>query len=373
VLVNLDLMSRPLSVDAKTLSAEFEAGIRLRDIGPFLQTMDLAMENLGAITDQSLAGAIGSGTHGTGLSYGILGTQMAGCTLVDGTGEIRSFHEASHPKEMRALRLNLGVLGVLCSVTLKCVKAHMVELCQFRLSFKEAMDTYDNLSANERCRIYWFPGTDEVFVNTMNRTAKADSPGPVFSWIEAQLLRKRLMGFLWSAGRQWPEFVDELNQFQVAVGFTDKDPIVGPSFEAITTPMPPLHRECEFAIPLEAGPEVLRELDKRIRKDGLQINVPSEIRFVRADDAFISPSYKTEVCYLGAYTASDRDEQRYFDIFGEVMSQVDGRAHWGKIGAPDRATAQRWYPEMSGFEAVRERLDPDGVFLNSYLAEVFGK
>lgn len=370
-LINLDLMCAPRNINVDLRHATFGAGVRLRDIGLLLERFGLAMENLGAITDQSLAGAVATGTHGTGRRYGILGNQITSLKVVDGLGQLREFDCINHPREMSALRLNLGCLGVIVEMTIQCVDSHNVEHKHFRQSFALMLENLESLySENERVRIYWFPGTDEVFVNTMNRTEKPDDEGPVFSWFEAEILRKRLMGFLWSVGRTWPEFADELNEFQTMIGFPDGS-VVGPSYEAITTPMPPLHQECEVAIPIDRSKDAIREFYRLSKEGQFEANVPSEIRFTRADDILLSPCNGGDVCFIGAYTTL-KNQEDYFDQFCELMYGFGGRPHWGKIKAPDKSQTRAMYGErLDEFAHFRSEMDPDGVFLNPYLRGLF--
>ena len=369
-IANLDALCN-VSTDAATKTATLQAGIRLKNIGPQLWDKGLAMKNLGAITEQSLAGAMSTGTHGTGLAYGCLGTQAIGCSVVDGTGRLREFSIEKNPREMAALRLSLGCLGIIVSITLQCTDAHMVELTHYRLGFKDCLDQIEELyTKNERVRFYWFPGSDELFVNTMNRTDKPDDPGPVYSWTEAHIMRGELMGLMWAAGRTWPNFIHGLNAFQEKVGYSNGR-VVGPSYEAITTPLPPKHQECEVAVPLHKAREALETFNKLVREERLLANVPSEIRFVKGDDILLSPCNGPDTIYIGAYTATPYDRDRLFSQFCEAMTPFGGRPHWGKFGFPNREQAMKMYPKFKDFAAIREEMDPAGVFANTYIREIF--
>lgn len=372
VIVSLDRLRIEPNVDRATRQATVSAGIRLRDLGPLLRTHNLCMRNVGAVTAQSLAGAMSTGTHGSGIGYGILGTQISALRVVDGYGDVREFNEREHPQEMAALRLNLGCLGIITSVTIGCVRDHNVKLDQYPMSFGDFLDAYDDLyKKNERVRAYWFPGSKLVYVNTMNRTEEPDAEGPVYSWFEAVLMRNWVLSLFWTKGRFIPPLIPTLNKVQEVLGY-HRSSVVGPCFEAITTPMPPRHQEAESTVPAEAGRKALEDYDKLVREHHIHLNVPAELRFVAGDDVMLSPCNRGPVFYIGWYTATYVKNDPHFKRFGALMEKHGGRPHWGKIGAPNRAKAQSMYPRFEEFADFRAQMDPKGLFANGYIRNLFG-
>ncbi len=369
IILSLDRMASPLRIDERNRLAEVQGGMRLRALGPYLRQHGLTLRNLGAITAQSIAGAVSTGTHGMGIRYGNLGTQVTAMTIVDGTGEVREFNAQDHRAEMSALRLSLGCLGIIMSVTIECVADHNVALVHYPLAFSDFLDGFEDLAENERVRVYWFPGSDVVFVNTMNRTDEQAGKGPLFSWFEAVVLRRFVMGSLWTLGRWCPPLIRPCNAFQERVGFT-RGSVVGPCFEAITAPMPPHHREAEVAVPIENAKEAVVAFRDLVKRRGLLGNVPCEIRFVHRDDIMLSLSYGTDVCYIGIYSARGESDG-FFQAVCSEMGRFDGRPHWGKLCQPDRAMAQARFERFGEFEELRRSFDPKGVFLNGYLKELF--
>lgn len=371
IIVSLDRMASPLHIDERNRLAEVQAGIRLRALGPYLRERGLTLRNLGAVTAQSFAGAMSTGTHGMGIRYGNLGTQVTAMTIVDGTGQVREYNARDHPTEMSALRLSLGCLGLIVSVTIECVADHNVELVLYPVAFGDFVDGLDELAANERVRIYWFPGSDVVFVNTANPTDKQAGQGPVFSWFEAVVVRRFVVGSLWTLGRWYPPLIPTCNALQERVGFTRRS-VVGPCFDAITTPMPPHHQEAEVAVPIERARDAMVAFRDVVKRRGLLANVPSEIRFVQRDDIMLSPSYGTDVCDIGVYSARGAGDGFYQSVCSE-LDRFGGRPHWGKLCQPDRAKAQASFERFGDFEGLRRSFDPKGVFLNGYLKELFGQ
>jgi FAD/FMN-containing dehydrogenase len=372
VLVNLDNLAAPVNIDRELATAQISAGLRIRDIGPLLEKHGLTMSNVGAITPQSIAGAIGTGTHGTGLTYGSIGGEISAIRIVDGRGEIKDYTAAAHPVEMSALRLSLGSLGILVRVTINCVPDHHVELTKIPMGFEEFIDGLEDLyRQNERVRAYWFPGSERVFVNTMNTTDKPLSPGPVYSWFESVIERRLLLGALWGLGRNVNGLIPAMNALQQSIGYKPGS-VVGRCFDAITTPMPPFHQESEVAVPIEDAAKAIREYAAFVKRNGLQVNVESEIRFSKSEDILLSPSYGCDVCYIGGYNATYKPNDPFFQMFcGDFQDRFGARPHWGKLGAANRQIAQRLFPGFAKFEQIRRDFDPRGVFANNYIRELF--
>jgi L-gulonolactone oxidase len=103
-----------------------------------------------------------------------------------------------------------------------------------------------------------------------------------------------------------------------------------------------------------------------------RIGFPVEVRAVPADDVPLSSAYGRDTVYLAFHTNAQSDHREYFDAVEEVMRRHDGRPHWGKLHtrtADDLAPA---YPRWRDFQAMRDRLDPDRLFTNTYLDRVLG-
>lgn len=120
-LISLRKIKTPITVDKKKMRATVPAGIRIKDLIKVLRKNGLGMENLGSITQQRIAGAISTGTHGTGKDIGNLSTQIIAMTLIDGLGRVRKLSLERDPELMQAARVSLGALGIISQVTIQCV------------------------------------------------------------------------------------------------------------------------------------------------------------------------------------------------------------------------------------------------------------
>jgi FAD/FMN-containing dehydrogenase len=144
------------------------------------------------------------------------------------------------------------------------------------------------------------------------------------------------------------------------------------SHRVFATPRAVRFQEMEYSLPVDALPEVVTAIDRIIRDNKLNIHFPVECRFVRGDDIALSPAHGRDSAYIAVHTYKDMPRRDYFDAVEAVFRQHEGRPHWGKLhtATPDELRAR--YPQWDSFQSVRQRLDPDGVFLNPYLRGLFG-
>lgn len=373
-LLNLDALNSVISVDKASCKFRVQAGIRLHDLNRRLQEHGLAMRNLGAITEQSIAGATATGTHGTGISFGALHTQIVALKLITGAGEVKVIDE-SNADWLRAARLSLGALGVITEVTLDVTPAYNLDLAMYKLPFEEVVAKLPKLvQENTRIRIYWFPGSNFVYVNTINPPVppnKPVTPDSAFGkWFRTKFEYHFLQGTLWNLGTAVHQWIPTLNSVEEMIGFTHEDR-VGVSYEMLTRENPPKHIEGEYAVPIDHAQAALRALHKVSIDEKWKVNVPSEIRFVRQDDAFLSPAMAGDVCYIGAYMLGNSVASEYIPKFERVLTPLGARPHWGKRFNIPLRQVRAMYPSFHRFADIRREADPDGRFLNPFLSELF--
>src|SRR5215467_2342776 len=182
VLINLDQLNQ-VTTDKVALTAQAQSGIRLKDLTPRLAEDGLGMANLGSIREQSIAGAISTGTHGTGLGIGNLATQIVGMRLVIGTGDVVNVTAAA-PDILRAARVNLGALGIITQVTIQCVPDYDLEYTAYACTFNDALAKLDDFNKNNtRVRLWWLVpqigSKDTVIITTMNPPGTGSAPSGV--------------------------------------------------------------------------------------------------------------------------------------------------------------------------------------------------
>ncbi|HUJ27704.1 MAG TPA: D-arabinono-1,4-lactone oxidase [Myxococcales bacterium] len=365
-LVSLDGMSRVLACEGDTVTVE--AGIRLDALNHALAQRGLALGIVGSIARQSIAGAIATGTHGSGPRHGSLAAMVRGLRLMLADGSVRDL--APGDELFDAARVSLGALGVVTRVTLQCEPAFALEEIAQPMRFDDAVAAIDGLVRSEAyVKLWWLPHTDTVQVFRYRRTQEPHTFSRMKRWLDDRVINRIAFAALLSLSRIAPAIIPAVNRVVRAVYFLPRR-TVARSDLALTIPMPPVHEEVEYAVPLERAAEALRGLRALIDRERLRVNFVAELRFVAPDEAWLSPAYGRPTAYLGAYMARAPGIDRYFALFEQLMQALGGRPHWGKQFSLDAGALRAAHPNLARFAALRDALDPEGRFDNDWLSRV---
>lgn len=364
-LVQLDKLKRGLVADIPNRRYTVEAGIRLKELIKNLALDGLAMKNLGSITEQSIAGAISTGTHGTGIRLGNLSSSIVGMKLVTGTGDLLEIKETDVDL-LNAARVSIGALGIVTEATIQCVPMYNLEYSAYCCKFDDVIDKFETLNQeNERFLIWWLVAPvgpkDNVIVITMN--PPGTPPG--------------MLGASGSAPGGDPLPMDTNDLVSTILRLFPTQPFqrflhqTGRYDDMLTIPLlPVLHREFEYAVPVESASDVLRSLRRIFDEGDLSTTLPVEVRFVAKDNSLMSPARGRDVCYIGVSTQPNANE--VYARVEPLMKDVGGRPHWGKHFSLTRSEVEAMYPDSyDKFRQIRKELDPKGVFANTLLRELF--
>ena len=372
VLVELDRYQELLSADAATGRVTVQAGIPLWKLNRELAARGLAMPNLGDIAYQSVAGAISTATHGTGVRLGGIATQVVGMTLVTGDGSVLRCSADEEPEVFRCARVGVGALGIVSTVTLQAVPA-------FDLHVREGAERVDALladldaevDANDHFEFFYIPHTGWALTKRNNRTELPRAPRPkAKAWVDDVAFSNVVFGALCKVGRLRPALIPRLSRMvPSAVSPTE---YVDRSYEVFASPRYVRFYEMEYSIPRAAATDALTRLRQLIDSSGLKISFPVEVRFVAGDDIPLSTAFGEERCYLAVHVYKGMPYEQYFRGVERIMDDYGGRPHWGKLHFQTAATLRDRYPGWDAFQAVRERVDPDRRFTNDYLRRVLG-
>jgi FAD-linked oxidoreductase len=374
VQVDMSGLAGLLSVDTAASHVTLGAGTRLFEIPALLAPYGLAMENLGDVDRQTISGALSTGTHGTGCRFGGLATQLVQVRLLTADGRHLTVSPTENAQYWGAVRVGLGALGVLTEVTLRCVPAFALHAVEAPAPFADVLETWDERCTNaDHFEFYWFPGTDLASTKT-NTRLPADTPltplGGVGRWFDDELLANGVYRGICAVGTRWRALVPTANK--AAARLMARRDYTDLSHRVFVTSRTVRFREMEFAVPREAVPSVVRELEAMIRAKDLRITFPVEVRSAAADDIWLSTASGRESGYVAIHQYYREDYHRFFTAAQDIFRAHDGRPHWGKLhflGAEDFAGI---YPRFDDFVNVRDELDPERTFTNPYLARVLG-
>jgi FAD-linked oxidoreductase len=365
VMVSLERLQGVESVDTAARVATAWAGTRLKELGEALARLGLAMENLGDINHQSIAGAVSTGTHGTGAALGSLSTQVVGLTLVTAEGEVVECSPEQEPELFQAARLSLGALGVVAQVRLRLVPAYRLRLVRRSLSLEECLAHLEQARTRHRhYEFFWFPHSDQVQTKEMDVT-EAPARSRSRAWLEELVVENALFLLANETCRLRPELCASVSRLSGRLA--SKGEAVGPSHTVFATSRLVRFQEMEYAVPVERGAACLRELVEFIRRQQVPVYFPLEYRFVKGDDIPLSPMYGRDSALIAVHQYQGMEWRSYFEGAEAIFRNHGGRPHWGKHHWQTAATLRPLYPRWEHFQQVRERLDPHGRFLNPYL------
>ena len=372
VQVSLERMTELLEHDPDTGRVRVQAGISLHALNPRLLELGLALPNLGDVDPQSVAGAISTGTHGTGGHLHGIAAAVVELQLVTGTGEVVDVDER-HPW-FGAARVGLGALGVVTEVTLQCVPAFLLHAREEPMALGNVMGGLDELiESNDHMEFYWFPHTDKALLKRNNRVAEGTARRPLPRWrrlLDDEIVSNGGFEVLNRLVRHRPSLIPHLNELAAsALGARE---YVDHSFEVFVSPRRVRFRESEFAVPRAALPEVVAELTRWFEAKHDLVSFPIEIRFTAADDIWLSTGSGRDNAYVAVHQYHRTDPSRYFAAAQDIFVAHDGRPHWGKMHSLGPDHLRRVYPHFDDFLAVRDAADPDRVLANPYLMQVLG-
>jgi FAD/FMN-containing dehydrogenase len=334
VIISLDRLEGLVSADLASREGTLWGGTKLTKGTHYLWEAGLGLANQGDIDVQSVAGAIGTGTHGTGPSYGNIPSRVTGMRLVTATGDIFDSRDA-HPDILRAARVSLGMLGVTSQVTISCLPRYALHERRWQAGIDECMESLaENVASNDHFEFFWYPGLDQAECKALNPVAEEpesenppplDAPGERVGW----------------SHRIYPSVREQK------------------------------FNEMEYSVPADAGPACFTEVRELMRTQFPKWVWPVEYRTLAADDAMLSTASGRATVTISVHQDARRPYEPYFREVEKVCRKYDGRPHWGKIHWLTREDLAASYPEFEAFVAIRRSMDPDGRFLSPYLRGLF--
>lgn len=368
-LINLDNYNKVISFDKENETLKVQAGIRLFQLNKALDEIEMALINLGSYDHQSIAGALSTCTHGTGLEFQILASQVESYTLIKADGSVAEI-DKNHSL-FYAVITGLGALGIISEITLKIIPAFNIEDETKSYSFDEVLKNLETwVKQYDHFKMWWIPHTDKIIVFKHNRTEKPENYSKIGNWIKLRLLAEYMyrlllfIGHLWHNLRPWCNII-MIGSYSKAFNRIQK------SHEVFLVPEPPIHRETEWAFNVNKSVELLSEYRNLIEKSQHKINFIQEIRFTKGDNFMLSPCYKQDSIWIGAYLIGNKGWNGLFTDFEKFARKQNGRPHWGKEFTPDKKYLQSHYPLYINFSGLRKQLDSEGKFENKLIGKIF--
>jgi L-gulono-1,4-lactone dehydrogenase len=372
VMLRMDGYDAVLAVDKEARTITVQAGITIAALAERLAEHGLAMSSLGDIGYQTIAGAISTATHGTGARYGNISSQVAAVRMVAGTGEPIDCSSERDPQVFRAAQAGLGALGAISSVTIRCEDAFTLHSVEEPMRLEAVLSSMQQMAdANEHFEFFWFPHTDRCQVKRHNRVEGPPEPkGRVKGWVDDVLMANTVYGLVCRMGRARESWIPPLARLVGAAlsraEYSDR------SDRVFTNPRLVRFAEMEYAIPREAARDAVEGVRRIIDEHGHTVSFPVEVRFVAADDIFLSPSHERATCYVAVHMFRGMPYEPFFRDVEALMGAFEGRPHWGKMHFQTAEVLRGRYPRFDEFALARKVCDPAGTFRNPYTDRVLG-
>jgi FAD-linked oxidoreductase len=371
-LLRLDRMNHVLAHDTTSGRVRVQAGMSLHELNPALLALGLALPNLGDVDPQSVAGAISTGTHGTGGRLHGIAAAVVGVQLVTAEGDVVEIDE-QHPW-FDAARVSLGALGIVTEVTLQCVPAFLLHAREEPMPLPEVIERLPELvEENDHFEFYWFPHTEKALVKRNNRVPDGTTRAPVGRLrhlVDDEILSNGVFGLLNEVATRRRSLVPRINRISGSV--LSAREFVDHSHEVFVSTRRVRFRETEFAMPRSALPDVIAALQSWFDAGHETISFPIEVRFTGADDIWMSTGHERDNCYVAVHQYHRSDPTAYFSAAQDIFTAHEGRPHWGKMNTVDTAYLRERYSRFDDFVAVRDEADPERVFTNPYLDRILG-
>jgi xylitol oxidase len=332
--------------------------VRYGDLATALYTAGYALHNLGSLPHISVAGAVATGTHGSGDGNGNLATAVRGLRLVTAAGDLHSMRAGTGPFDGAVVAL--GALGVVVELTLAIEPAYDVRQYVYEgLPWARLVDSLDEIfSAAYSVSLFtsWTgPVIDQVWIKR-RVDAAGPEPEPTF------------LGAVAADRPRHPSLSMPADNCTAQLGVAGPWHERLPHFRLDFTPSAGEELQSEFLVPRAQAVAALTAVDE-IRDRIAPVLQISELRSIAADDLWLSPSYRRDT--IAIHFTWIPDGAAVLPVVAAVeerLAPFDARPHWGKVFTTDAETVKAHYDKWADFERLATQLDPGGKLRPEYEA-----
>jgi FAD-linked oxidoreductase len=369
VIMSLDNYSGVVQVDYANNQATVLAGTKLKKLGEDLFRCGLAQPNLGDIDVQSIAGAISTGTHGTGVTLGNISSQVVGLTLITANGDIIECSDTYNREIFKAAQVSVGTLGIITKVKLQCVPAYKLHYVWQKKKLSDCLENLEKYkNENRNFEFLWFPHTEWVQAKFINPTNLEPKKSNLFKKFNDIVIENGGFWLLSEISRKFPAKAPNVSK--IAADLISDGSDVNYSHRIYATPRLVKFNEMEYNLPAEYFVAAIQEIDETIGKNRFKVHFPIECRFVKSDDIYLSPAYGRESAYIAVHMYKGMEYKPYFEAMEAIFKKYEGRPHWGKMHTRTANELKDLYPAWGQFQTIRQQLDPQNFFLNEHLQNI---
>lgn len=363
-LLSLSELEGALQFNADKSRVWAPAGWSLAKLTAALWEEGASLINQGDVNPQSLAGAIGTGTHGTGAELGSISTAARGFRLMMPDGSVVTCSESERPDLFQAARLSLGLVGVATQIEIDVLPAYHLEEKVESHPFEEIEARWDELAASNRhVEFFVFPYGKYVVLKTLN---PAPGEGPLKHMTDMDDRAFRMVCDVCAA---LPFLTQRLQPIIVQPGVRQRR--VGPAYQIFPSDRTVRFEEMEYELPRANGWAALKEVIAWINKRKLPVTFPFEFRLTAPDDIWLSPFNATPGASISMHQYAKMPWRDLFAQAEPIFRAHGGRPHWAKRHTLSAGDVDALYPHAAKFKAVRDAIDPRAKFANAHLMQTF--
>lgn len=363
-LVSLDQMTGLIDIDSATNQATCWAGTPLKQLGQLLWDAGLSLSVQGDVDHQTLGGAVGTGTHGTGKAFGCMSAAVVGFRLLRADGSFIDCDATKNAEIFEAGRVSLGSLGIMTQIKIQCEPAFHLHQTVRCVPLQEYFSSHDEIAHQHRhVEFFGFLHSDRVVLEVQDVTTEPVSRTP-FEFDDFFL-------WLFSETARWAPPMSRFLQ-RTMMRLTPTEKMVGRAFDVFPSARKVRFNEIEYAVPPNSSAECYQELAKYVHDRKLTLGFPFECRWVKADDIWLSPFYQRGAVVISVHRYHKQPYRDFFDAVEPIFLKYGGRPHWGKMHSLTSEQFAQMYPRWTDYCRLREELDPSNKFLNQHLEAVFG-
>lgn len=371
--LSLDNFTGIEEINYEELSVVVRGGTKLADLEKALFAKNLSLYNLGDINEQTIAGLIATGSHGTGKNFGIASTQIMWIQMINAAGEIVECSAQDKPELFKAAQVSLGLLGIITKVKLKVLPRYYVDLernvVDFDLALGNLLSSFEN---NRNYEFFWFPYTNYVFEKRIN--IASSEPAHTSNFKKAfndYVLENAALWLICEISRMAPHlYRKHANSLLKKLNSNLHEQVA--STQCYATKRLVNHREIEYSIPIQYAVEAIKEIKELLDHHETHVSFPIEVRCVASDDIYLSPNYNCNTVWIAVHSYTKDQYKAVFQAVEKVFLKYNGRPHWGKMHTLSAIEISKLYPHLDTFKSIRKENDPSGLFLSPYINQLLG-
>lgn len=360
-LISIKNLSNGIEIDSQNAQALIPAGMAYADAARYLESNGWAFSNMASLGEVTIAGAISTGTHGSGSNNGVLSTSVVGLEIVLGSGELITIDQ-SNSEEFAGFVVSLGALGVFTKIKMRIIPSFSVK--QF---------VYENIGIQAVAENFDTVFNSAYSVSYFSNWAK-NSTGQI--WMKflddssSDNLSDNWLGANQAKAKQHPVKINNPDPCTDQLGISGKWLYRLPHFKLDSSPASGDEVQTEYLVDRKYVNEYIQDL--RTIGDEIAPRVyATEIRTIKSDELWLSGAYQREtVGFHFTWKKSDTLVD-FLPRIEEILGKHHGRPHWAKLFSVRSDELSARYPKYSDFEALLKKYDPKKKFRNKFIDQYF--